>query len=103
MAKVYGKQSDELSEHVKSSPISDLSVSEMIPAGIWLRPCFFLALAKGISDRVNREVLLRYESLNHLSEPGSQLAPCCLPKNGEANLKEPESSAEKVKLQPKDL
>ena len=64
----------------------------------------FLGLwPRGIFDRVNREVLLRYESLNHLSEPGSQLAPCCLPQNGEANLKEPESSAEKVKLQPKDL
>jgi NADH-quinone oxidoreductase subunit M len=105
VAKVfYGKQSDELSEHAKSSPISDLSVSEMIPAGVLVAALLFLGLwPRGISDRVNREVLLRYESLNHLSEPGSQLAPCCLPQDGEANLKEPESSAEKVKLQPKDL
>ncbi|MAK27215.1 MAG: NADH-quinone oxidoreductase subunit N [Opitutae bacterium] len=75
----YGKQSDELSEYAKDSPIVDLSVTEMIPAGVLVSALLFLGLwPKGISERVNHEIHLRYDSSSSLSGRTSQLPPCCL-------------------------
>ena len=75
----YGKQSDELSEFAKDSPIVDLSVTEMIPAGVLVSALLFLGLwPKGISERVNHEIHLRYDSSSSLSGRTSQLPPCCL-------------------------
>ena len=75
----YGKQSDELSEYAKGSPIVDLSVTEMIPAGVLVSALLFLGLwPKGISERVNHEIHLRYDSSSSLSGRTSQLPPCCL-------------------------
>ena len=97
----YGKQSDELSEYAKDSPIVDLSVTEMIPAGVLVSALLFLGLwPKGISERVNHEIHLRYESSSSLSGRTSQLPPCCLAGKDQEG-KESVSPEDSTTLEPK--
>ena len=97
----YGKQSDELSEYAKGSPIVDLSVTEMIPAGVLVSALLFLGLwPKGISERVNHEIHLRYDSSSSLSGRNSQLPPCCLAGKDQEG-KESVSPVDRTTLEPK--
>ena len=97
----YGKQSDELSEYAKDSPIVDLSVTEMIPAGVLVSALLFLGLwPKGISERVNHEIHLRYDSSSSLSGRTSQLPPCCLAGKDQEG-KESVSPVDRTTLEPK--
>ena len=60
----YGSPSDELLEHVKKNPISDLKLHEIVPAGIILLALLFLGFwPRGISDRIDTEIETRYSSV----------------------------------------
>ena len=61
----YGSTSDELLEHVKKNPISDLKMHEIVPAGIILLALLFLGFwPRGISDRIDTEIETRYSKMN---------------------------------------
>ena len=61
----YGPSSDELLEHVKKNPISDLRLHEIVPAGIILLALLFLGFwPRGISDRIDKEIETRYSSVS---------------------------------------
>ena len=80
VAKIFfGTGSEELTEHEKEYPISDLKPAEIIPAGIILSALLFLGLwPRGVSDRIDQEISARYEKVNFAAL--SQFTPaCCLP------------------------
>jgi NADH-quinone oxidoreductase subunit M len=79
----YGESSDDLLEHEKKNPITDLSFSEILPAGVILSALLFLGLwPRGISDRIDQEIDSRYSQLR--SEQTMSLPPCCLLENGDS-------------------
>ena len=78
----YGGSSDELLEHEKKNPITDLSLSEILPAGIIFSALLFIGLwPRGISDRIDQEINSRYSQLS--SEQSMSLPPCCLLEKGD--------------------
>ena len=87
VAKIFfGTGSEELTEHEKEYPISDLKPAEIIPAGIILSALLFLGLwPRGVSDRIDQEISARYEKVNFAAL--SQFTPaCCLPNANGADL-----------------
>ena len=73
----YGSPSDELLEHVKKNPISDLKSQEIVSAGIILIALLFLGFwPRGISDRIDTEIETRYSGVPSLTT--TSLPPCCL-------------------------
>ena len=79
----YGGSTDDLLEHEKKNPITDLSFSEILPAGVILSALLFLGLwPRGISDRIDQEIDSRYSQLR--SEQTMSLPPCCLLENGDS-------------------
>ena len=78
----YGASSGDLLEYEKKNPISDLSFSEILPAGLIMCALLFLGLwPRGISDRIDQEISSRYSQLT--SDASMSLPPCCLLKEGD--------------------
>ena len=81
----YGPSSEELLEHVKKNPISDLKLYEIVPAGIILLALLFLGFwPRGVSDRIDKEIETRYSSVSKTTS--SSLPPCCLLKQNNAKI-----------------
>ena len=78
----FGSPSESLSERESKTPIRDLELGEILPAGLILAALLFIGLwPRGISDRINTEIGPRYERVDYLGL--SQFTPaCCLVEPG---------------------
>jgi len=78
VAKIFfGKESEELSNYVKESPLSDLSRAEVIPAALILSALLLVGLwPASISERIDGEIGNRY---SHLQSKNASGTPSCCP------------------------
>ena len=82
----FGSPSDELSGQIKSHPMKDLSLGEILPAGLILAALLFIGLwPRGISDRIDFEIGQRYLHVDEMideiqyEKDFQSLPPCCQP------------------------
>ena len=53
----FGQETDELSQQTKKSPVTDLSISEMLPASVILSALLLIGLwPLSISERIDSEI-----------------------------------------------
>ena len=78
----------------KKNPITDLKISEIVPATVILLFLLLLGLwPKIISERVDHEINSRYSNIN--SDYSSTLPPCCPPKGIDSSFESNQSSIHK--------
>ena len=82
----FGSPSDELAGQTKSHPMKDLSLGEILPAGLILAALLFIGLwPRGISDRIDVEIGQRYLHVDEMideiqyEKDFQSLPPCCQP------------------------
>ncbi len=86
----FGQESNELSQQIKKSPISDLSITEILPASIILFALLLIGLwPLSISERIDSEITTRY-SIFDSNE--TQTRPSCCPDDQESALENPASA-----------
>jgi len=86
----FGQESDEFSQLIKKSPISDLSITEILPASIILFALLLIGLwPLSISERIDSEITTRY-SIFDSNE--TQARPSCCPDDQESSLENPASA-----------
>ena len=95
VAKVfYGVPTEELRNHEKKNPITDLKISEIVPVTVILLFLLLLGLwPKIISERVDHEINSRYSNIN--SDYSSTLPPCCPPEGIDSSFESNQSSIHK--------
>jgi NADH-quinone oxidoreductase subunit M len=94
----FGSSSDALTERASKTPIRDLELGEILPAGLILAALLFIGLwPRGISDRINTEIGRRYEAVDFATL--SKFTPaCCLiePGGEDSNQTSPNESDDPI-------
>ena len=74
----FGKQTEKFENFEKENPVSDLKVTELVPAGLLVAALLLLGLwPRSISERVDGEIGTRYKAFEERLAGG--LPACCVP------------------------